>query len=59
MSSKDSEALMASPIAHTLGPYRALYKDGFKQVETFIPYGPPSDEWLVWAVDQLRDKKRE
>ncbi len=57
MSENDSTRLVGSPEASQLGPYRALlFKEGAGVPEKFIPYEPPSDEWLTQAGDGLRRK---
>lgn len=57
MSENDSTKLVGSPEASQLGPHRALlFKEGMGAPEKFIPYEPPSDEWLTKAGDCLGHK---
>jgi len=57
MSENDSSKLIGSTEANRLGPNRAvLFKEGAAAPEKFIPYEPPSDEWLTQAVDYIRKK---
>jgi S-DNA-T family DNA segregation ATPase FtsK/SpoIIIE len=59
MSENDSTKLVGSPEASQLGPYRALlFKEGLSVPEKFIPYEPPSDEWLTQAVDAFDKRVR-
>ena len=56
MSTGDSDALLDSPAAAKLGPYRALLYDEERigQLEKFRPYALPPQEWLEWAGEQLK-----
>ena len=54
MSAADSSNLIDSPAASRLGTNRALlFSDERGTVDKFRPYGPPSDEWFVWAAQHL------
>ena len=58
ISENDSKKLVGSPDASGLGLHRALlFKEGAGAPEKFIPYEPPSDEWLTHALDRLRQKR--
>jgi DNA segregation ATPase FtsK/SpoIIIE-like protein len=60
MSEKDSLQFLGSPEASRLNPYRAVFLSHGEGVpEKFIPYAAPSDEWLVEAVERLRQKTGE
>jgi DNA segregation ATPase FtsK/SpoIIIE, S-DNA-T family len=55
MSAADSTSLIDSPAATLLGEHRALlYRDDVGTQTKFRPYGPPTEEWLAWAAEQLR-----
>lgn len=57
MSENDSNRLIGSIASNELGPHRVLlFKEGMGNPEKFIPYDPPSDEWLAQAVDRLSQK---
>lgn len=57
LSENDSTKLIGSTEANKLGPHRAfLFKESPGISEKFIPYEPPSDEWLTQAVDHLHQK---
>ncbi|WP_423225044.1 FtsK/SpoIIIE domain-containing protein [Candidatus Amarolinea aalborgensis] len=46
MSAEDSSALLDTPAAGKLGPYRALfYSEDEGRLEKFRPYGAPADAW--------------
>ncbi|MFZ1466662.1 MAG: FtsK/SpoIIIE domain-containing protein, partial [Anaerolineae bacterium] len=48
MSTEDSSALLDTPAAGKLGPYRALfYSEDEGRLEKFRPYGAPADAWLT------------
>lgn len=57
LSEHDSLQFLGSPEASGLNPYRAVFlRHGESAAEKFIPYAAPSDEWLVGAVELLRQK---
>jgi hypothetical protein len=57
MNAEDSSNLIDTPAASKLGTHRALfYNEEEGQLEKFRPYGLPSEEWLIWAGEQLRKK---
>lgn len=59
MSESDSSMLIGSTASNELGPHRALlFKEGIGNLEKFIPYEPPSDEWLTQVVDRLNQKRQ-
>lgn len=59
MSENDSTKLIGSKEATKLGTHRALlFNERIGSAEKFIPYEPPSDEWLTQAVDHLRQKSQ-
>ena len=58
MSINDSSALIDSPAASRLGPHRAFfYSEEQGRLEKFRPYAVPSDEWLLWAKEQLSKQR--
>jgi hypothetical protein len=57
MSESDSTKLLGSPRAKKLDSHRVLLsREGTIAHEKFIPYEPPSDEWLTRAVDHICQK---
>ena len=57
MSENDSTKLLHTPEANRLDPYRALlFKARERAPEKFIPYEPPSNEWLKQTIDHFRQK---
>ena len=57
LSAEDSSNLIDSPAASRLGAYQALYfgeEEG--QLEKFRPYGLPSEGWLAWVGERLRER---
>ncbi|MBS1253336.1 MAG: ESX secretion system protein EccC [Anaerolineales bacterium] len=58
MSAEDSANLIDVPAASKLGPYRALfYSEEEVRMEKFRPYSLPSDEWLTWIGERMREKE--
>lgn len=59
MSAEDSANLIDSPAAAKLGLHRALfYSEEEGRLEKFRPYGLPSEQWLAWVGEQLRNKDK-
>ncbi len=57
MSAADSSTLIDNPVASKLGVNRALFHSEDRgQPEKFRPYGLPSEEWLAWVKEQLRNR---
>jgi DNA segregation ATPase FtsK/SpoIIIE, S-DNA-T family len=57
MSATDSSNLMDSPAASRLGGHTAMfYSEERGQAEKFRPYGPPSQQWMQWATEKLRNR---
>jgi hypothetical protein len=57
MSATDSSNLIDSPLASKLGIHRALFHSEEQgKLEKFRPYGLPSESWLQWVKQQLRNK---
>jgi hypothetical protein len=55
MSAEDSSNLIDTPAASKIGQHRALFQneeDGI--MEKFRPYSIPSNEWLSWVGEQLK-----
>ena len=60
MGAEDSAALLDTPLAAKLGPYRAFFYDEDEaRLVKFRPYGHPPDTWLQRAGEQLRARVRE
>jgi energy-coupling factor transporter ATP-binding protein EcfA2 len=61
MSGEDSSHLLDVPAAAKLGPHRAFFwdEDQVGQLEKFIPCGPPSENWLARAGEQLKRRARD
>jgi DNA segregation ATPase FtsK/SpoIIIE, S-DNA-T family len=58
MSQEDSLNLVDSPAANKLGTHRALlFSEETGRAEKFIPYGLPTEQWLVQAAAYLRQKR--
>jgi hypothetical protein len=57
MGSEDSVNLIDTPVASKLGSHRAyFYNESEGQLEKFRPYTLPSEGWLKWAGEQIRNK---
>lgn len=57
MSADDSNALVDSPQANTLGSYRAFFFDEEEgRLEKFRPYAPPDQAWLTQVESALNRK---
>jgi hypothetical protein len=58
MSREDSRNLIDEPDAARLQPHRSLYWDdeNVGRIEKFIPFAPPSVEWLKVLETHLRSR---
>jgi S-DNA-T family DNA segregation ATPase FtsK/SpoIIIE len=57
MGAEDSSNLIDVPAASKLGPYRAFYfSEEEGRLEKFRPYSMPSEAWLTWVGERLREK---
>jgi hypothetical protein len=58
MSAEDSANLIDTPAASKLGPYRAyFFSEEEGRLEKFRPYALPSDSWLEWVAQQLKQRR--
>jgi hypothetical protein len=57
MGAEDSSNLIDVPAASKLGPYRAFYfSEEEGRLEKFRPYDLPSEAWLTWVGERLRER---
>jgi hypothetical protein len=57
LSVADSSNLIDSPLASKLGMHRALFANEEEgKLDKFRPYRVPSDDWLAWVREELRQR---